>query len=346
MIKMSRRLIILIHVTFWTLYILLGVLVNVAIHHNLKVTNAFYLKDLSDPFTWVGYGRTILTCYISLWVFNTLFSRKQYLAAVLAIVILILFDITLRYVLEQVFMGPVFGLWQYPAGITLTEYVIDNVFYSTLGIFICFFLKIINDYFINERIRQEKNSMELQFLKSQVNPHFLFNSFNNLYGLSLTEPQKTPDAILKLAELTRYMIYESNEEKVLLSKEINYLRNLIELQKLRYEEKVCLEFTVQFEDEGQRIAPLLLISFVENAFKHGEVHDPDHPIEIILTLQGGLLYFYVTNKINKQNKDHTGGIGLKNVRRRLDLLYAGHYALTIQNDGNFYDSELELTLTL
>ena len=345
MITMNRRLVIFIHVTFWTLYILLGVLANVAAHHGLKVTYALYFKDLRDPFTWVGYGRTMLTCYISLWVFNTLFSRKQYLAGVLAIAVLVGFDICLRYLVEQAFIGPVFGLWQYPAGITKMEYLINNVFYSTLGIFICFFLKIINDYFINERIRQEKNSMELLFLKSQVNPHFLFNSFNNLYGLSLTEPQKTPDAILKLAELTRYMIYESNEEKVLLSKEISYLQNLIELQKLRYEERVCLEFTVQYEDKGQLIAPLLLISFVENAFKHGEVHDPGHPIEIVLTVQDNLLNFYVTNKISRQQKDPGGGIGLKNVRRRLDLLYSGNYSLTIKNDGNFYDSELELTLT-
>lgn len=82
----------------------------------------------------------------------------------------------------------------------------QTVFYSAMGIFMCFVLKIINDFFINEQINQERISMELQFLKSQVNPHFLFNSFNNLYGLSLSEPQKTPDAILKLAELTRYMI--------------------------------------------------------------------------------------------------------------------------------------------
>lgn len=344
MIRMSRKIVIFIHTSFWTLYILLGVLINVAVHHDLKITSTLYVKDLTDPFTWVGYGRTILTCYISLWVFNALFSRRQYIAAVLAIIVLVFFDIILRYLLEQVFMGPVFGLWQYHAGITKTEYLIDNVFYSTLGIFICFFLKIINDYFINERIREEKNSMELQFLKSQVNPHFLFNSFNNLYGLSLTEPQKTPDAILKLAELTRYMIYESNEEKVLLSKEIGYLRNLIELQKLRYEEMVCLEFTVKYQEEGKLIAPLLLISFVENAFKHGEVHDPSHPIVIELTLKNGALCFYVTNKINHRNKDHTGGIGLKNVRRRLDLLYPGHYRLLVQDDGNMYTTALEMTL--
>lgn len=238
MIIMSRKTVIIIHTIFWTFYILLGVLGNVAVHHELRVTTELYLMDLSDPFTWIGYGRTILTCYLSLWVFSYLFNRKQYLFSLFAIVLLALVDVGLRYLIEQLFIGPVFGFWQYQQGISANEYLVNNIFYSTLGIFICFFLKIINDYFINEEIKKEKTYMELQFLKFQVNPHFLFNSFNNLYGLSLTDPQKTPDAILKLAELTRYMIYESNEEKVPLAREIAYLKNLIELQKLRYGEGV------------------------------------------------------------------------------------------------------------
>jgi len=345
MINMSRKTVVIIHATFWTLYILLGVLVNVAVHNQLKVTPALYRKDMSDPFTWIGYGRTIVTCYLSLWVFNYLFNRKQYLASLIAIVVLILFDIGLRYIVEQSFIGPLFGLWQYQQGITANEYLVDNIFYSALGIFICFFLKIINDYFINEKIRQEKTYMELQFLKSQVNPHFLFNSFNNLYGLSLTEPHKTPDAILRLAELTRYMIYESNDEKVPLAKEITYLYNLIELQKLRYEEVVRMDLNIKFEDSGQLIAPLLLIAFVENAFKHGDVNDELHPVEIVLTIQTNHLYFYVFNKISHaKNKDLTGGIGLINVRRRLELLYPDKFTINIQNDGQFYTIELDLIL--
>jgi len=345
MIKMSRKTVVIIHTTFWTLYILLGVLVNVAVHNQLKVTTALYRKDLSDPFTWIGYGRTIFTCYLSLWVFNYLFNRKQYLVSLIAIVALILFDVGLRHIVEQSFIGPLFGLWQYQQGITANEYLVDNIFYSALGIFICFFLKIINDYFINEKIRQEKTYMELQFLKSQVNPHFLFNSFNNLYGLSLTEPHKTPDAILKLAELTRYMIYESNGEKVPLAKEITYLYNLIELQKLRYEEVVRLDLNIKFEDSGQLIAPLLLIPFVENAFKHGDVNDELHPVAIVLTIQTNHLYFYVFNKISyAKNKDLTGGIGLINVQRRLELLYPDKFTVNIQNDGQFYTSELDLIL--
>lgn len=342
---MNRKTVIIIHTAFWALYILLGVLVNVAVHNQLKVTTALYIKDLADPFTWIGYGRTIFTCYVSLWVFNYLFNRKKYLVSLVAIVLLVLFDVGLRYIIEQSFIGPVFGLWQYHRGITANEYLVDNIFFSALGIFICFFLKIINDYFINEKMKQEKTYMELQFLKSQVNPHFLFNSFNNLYGLSLTEPHKTPDAILKLAELTRYMIYESNGNKVFLAKEIAYLHNLIELQKLRYDEVVSIDLNIKFEDNGQMIAPLLLIAFVENAFKHGDVNDALHPVEVVLTVQTNHLYFYVFNKISRtKNKDLTGGIGLINVQRRLELLYPNKFTINIKNDGQFYTSELDLIL--
>jgi len=342
---MKRKLIIKIHIAFWTLFITLGILYNVAEHNNLKVTYELYIKDLSDPLTWIGYGRTILSCYISLWLFNFLFSRKLYFLGILSIVLLINFDIFLRYSIEQLFVGPLFNIWQFQQGVNIEQYYMDTVFYSAMGIFLCFVLKIINDFFINEQVTQEKISMELQFLKSQVNPHFLFNSFNNLYGLSLSDPQKTPDAILKLAELTRYMIYESNEVKVTLSKEIAYLNNLIALQRLRYEEDVYIDFDSVPQLDEYTIAPLLLISFVENAFKHGEVNESESPVIISLTIAKNILCFYVANKINHRNKDFSGGIGLKNVRRRLELLYPGKYDLQISNDGMSYHSTLKLTLS-
>jgi len=342
---MSHRLVVKIHIAFWILFILLGILFNVAEHHELKVTYALYLKDLKDPFTWIGYGRTIISCYASLWVFSYLFSRKLYVLGVLSVIVLIVLDMLFRYGIEQMFIGPVFDLWQFYRGITLKEYFIQNMLYSALGIFVCFVLKIVNDFFVGEQIRQERTSIELQFLKSQINPHFLFNSFNNLYGLSLTEPHKTPDAILKLAEFTRYMIYESNEAQVALQKEISYLKNLIELQKLRYEDGIFVDFSVVGCAKAHLIAPLLLISFVENAFKHGKVEEKDHPIKISLKLLDKELYFHVSNTIKRGNKDSSGGIGMKNVKRRLELLYPGAHHLNITNDGTYYCSELTLILT-
>ena len=341
---MKQKQVIKIHVAFWVVYILFGILYNVAEHHNLKVTYVFYLKDLKDPFTWIGYGRTIISCYICLWLFNYLFQRKLYFLSVISIIVLIVADILFRYTLEQQFIGPTFNLWQFRQDIKIGEYFMETLVYSAIGIFLCFVLKIINDFFVNEKIVQERTSMELQFLKSQVNPHFLFNSFNNLYGLALTEPNKTPDAILKLAELTRYMIYESNEPKVTLKKEIDYLRNLIELQKLRYEDAVYVNFYTDENLNEHIIAPLLLISFVENAFKHGEVNEEENPVTVSLTILNNKMDFHVSNKINHRNKDFSGGIGLQNVKRRLELLYPGNYTLHIRNDGVNYCSDLTLHL--
>lgn len=333
-----------IHITFWTLFILLGVLYNVAAHHNLNVTYSLYWQDLTDPFTAIGYARTILTCYLSLWLFDYLLVRKQYLLSVFAIVILIASDIFLRFVIEQLFIGPVFNLWQFYQQITIKEYIVGNVFFSAMGIFLCFMLKVINDYFHTEHIKQEKNQMELQFLRSQINPHFLFNSFNNLYALALTEPDKTPDVLLKLADLTRYMLYESNAEKVFLSKEIAHIKNLIQLQSLRYDENFHVELKISLDQKELVIAPLLLISFVENAFKHGKVDEPNDPVQISLTTLDNDLTFIIRNGINRLNKDTAGGIGIPNVRRRLELLYPDQFDLKIVNNGSHFCCTLLINL--
>ena len=341
---MNRMKILAIHVAFWIFFILFGVLYNVAAHHNLHVTYRLYWQDLTDPFTAIGYGRTILTCYLSLWLFEYLLARKQYFLSVFAIAVLIAFDIFLRFVIEQLFIGPVFNLWQFYQQITIKEYIVSNVFFSAMGIFLCFVLKVINDYVHNEDIRHEKNQMELQFLRSQINPHFLFNSFNNLYALALTEPEKTPDVLLKLADLTRYMLYESNAEQVLLSKEIAHIHNFVELQSLRYEENFHVELKLDLDQEELFIAPLILISFVENAFKHGTLDEPDDPVTISLVTVNNDMTFFVRNKISWLNKDSTGGIGIKNVRRRLELLYPNQFDLKIVNNDSHFCCTLLINL--
>ena len=186
--------------------------------------------------------------------------------------------------------------------------------------------------------------MELQFLKSQLNPHFLFNSLNNIYSLAYQKSDKTADAVLKLSELMRYMIYESNDSWVSLSKEIDYVKSFIELQKLRFKDGAAIEFTLNGEIDDQKIVPLILISFVENAFKHGVANDPKNPIKINIIANQKILHFSITNKKNNQNKDEMGGVGLNNVERRLQLLYPERYKLNIVNSATHYTSELMLDI--
>uniref|UniRef100_UPI003D7FB5BC sensor histidine kinase n=1 Tax=Pedobacter sp. TaxID=1411316 RepID=UPI003D7FB5BC len=209
-------------------------------------------------------------------------------------------------------------------------------------------IKFAVDWFGNERVQRqlesEKKDMELQFLKSQLNPHFLFNSLNNIYSLAYQKSDKTADAVLKLSEIMRYMIYESNDSWVSLSKELDYVKSFIELQKLRFKDGAAVELQVSGEIDDQPIIPLILIAFVENAFKHGVANDPTDPIRINLIANQKILHFSITNKKNNFNKDEVGGVGLNNVERRLQLLYPERYRLNIVNTATHYTSELMLDI--
>ncbi len=197
---------------------------------------------------------------------------------------------------------------------------------------------------IKTKLENEKLTSELAFLKSQINPHFLFNSLNNIYSLAYQKSDKTPEAVMKLSEIMRYMLYESNEATVKLDDEIRYLQNYIELQKLRFKDKAYIKFEIDGETNDKRITPLILISFVENAFKHGIATDKDNPIKIVLNVSSNKLFFQVVNRKSVQNKDETGGIGLLNVKRRLDLLYDGEFRLHIDDHESIYNCELYLDL--
>ncbi len=193
-------------------------------------------------------------------------------------------------------------------------------------------------------LENEKLNAELAFLKSQINPHFLFNSLNNIYSLAYQKSEKTPEAILKLSEIMRYMLYESNEETVRLEDEINYLQNYIELQKLRFKENIFVDLRVDIDDRNHRIMPLLLISFLENAFKHGVSTDASKPIRITIEVQEGRLHFKAENAKNYVNKDQTKGVGLTNLKRRLQLGYPNRYTINIIETENYYSGELFLYL--
>jgi two-component system LytT family sensor kinase len=228
-------------------------------------------------------------------------------------------------------------------------------YYFFFQLFLCgFFLvsscliKFAADWFSNERIQRnlesERREMELQFLKSQLNPHFLFNSLNNIYSLAYQKSDKTADAIMKLSEIMRYMIYESNTPTVALSKEVDYLTSYIELQKIRFKDGAYIELTLNGEIDNQKIVPLMLISFVENAFKHGVVNDPAEPVKINIIANQKILHFSVINKKNQQNKDAQGGVGLTNVERRLQLVYPDRYKLNVVNSATHYTCELMIDI--
>jgi hypothetical protein len=223
-----------------------------------------------------------------------------------------------------------------------------TLFTSLFFLFLSAVLKFTIDWFLNERIQRDLENQrltaELAFLKSQINPHFLFNSLNTIYSLAYQRSETTPEAVLKLSEIMRYMLYECNDNKVDLVKEIQYLQNYIDLQKIRFGSKAFIDFKVEGNVENQQIVPLMLIAFIENGFKHGVANNPMTPIRLLIDVDEAHLHFYMQNKKHSNNRDPSGGIGLNNVKRRLDLLYPGKYNLDIKDEPGTYTVELSLVL--
>lgn len=228
-------------------------------------------------------------------------------------------------------------------------YYFINVWYNIVIIFMAFGYVMLIQWFLQERIRRrlesEKLTAELSFLKMQINPHFLFNTLNNIYSLSLKKSENTPDSILKLSDMMRYMLYEKEDAEyhVPLNKEIKYLENFIALQKLRYSGEMHMTFEIKVDTDNQKICPLILVPFVENAFKHGVLNDASNPLSIQLTAADNKIIFAISNKINNNNKDLNGGIGLVNVKKRLELLYPGKHQLETTITETHYNAYLTLT---
>ncbi len=332
------------HLLFWGLFVVVIVLYKVLGASHGHLTPGACLAGFGQLDPWMTAGRAMVTIYLSLWVFTRYVFPRQPALVLGQILLLGLFDAGLRYFLDWQLLPLLTGhVPPTPDHDRLGE-LQQQLLVSWLFVMLAFVLKQLRDHRRNEELLHEKNAMELAYLKAQLNPHFLFNSMNNLYGLALTEPESTPDAILRLAELMRYMLYESNADRVSLTQEVNYLNSYIALEKLRYEGAVHVEFTTEGDLAGLQIAPLLLICFVENAFKHGTVSNAAQPVQLHLTAHAGHVRFTARNQIVPKNKDLAGGVGLPSVRRRLALLYPQHHQLTVTSDHGRYCCALELTL--
>ncbi|MBC7748428.1 MAG: sensor histidine kinase [Methylotenera sp.] len=191
------------------------------------------------------------------------------------------------------------------------------------------------------QIEAEQTSSELARLKAQINPHFLFNTLNGIYGLALTKSDKTAEYLLKLSSIMRYTLSETSSEKVPLENEINYLHNYIALQKIRLTETTRIDFTVTGNIDAQQIPPLLFINFIENAFKYGVSNEVETEIKIHLIIEENKITLCVKNaKINQNHVSSSNEIGLMNIKRRLDLIFENNYKLEIENTEKTFEVNL------
>ncbi len=242
---------------------------------------------------------------------------------------------------------PEFGLWH-----LLNTHLLLYIFISSIFIAFYYFIDIYDRQKEIQRLegfKSQKIELESRFLKSQVNPHFLFNTLNNIYALSLKKSERTPIIIERLESLLHYMLYECKEDLVELNDEFTFTNSYISLEKLRHKEEQCtITTSIKGNTEGHKIAPLLLINFLENAFKHGtKTSFGQSWINMEIEVQKKELHFKLQNSkpeapVLQAFSEYQGGIGLKNVRRRLEILYPRRHKLTINNAPDYFEIDLIL----
>jgi two-component system LytT family sensor kinase len=330
------------HLLFWTVVLLLLTAFEMLVdHHGLLFTLSNQL------ITVVIYS---LVVYFNLfYLFPNYLAKKKFLSYALLLILLVIIATPIKAMLFYLKFADM------PAAQAGVIGELNYSFIPTLFIAGASTLfKITTDWVRHLRERQELQTQtmqsELRFLKSQINPHFLFNTLNNLYALTMKKSDKAPEIVIKLSEMMRYMLYECNEKRVPLRKEVNYLRNYLDLERLRQGKNVEITFEVNGQIGNQQIAPLLFIPFLENSFKHGLNNQiTTGYVNISLQINDQDIQMYIENsKAPTVPKPDTGrksgGIGLVNVRRRLNILYPNKYELQINDSPNSYGVLLEVNL--
>lgn len=195
-----------------------------------------------------------------------------------------------------------------------------------------------------QEIEAEKNKAELALYKAQINPHFLFNTLNALYGLVLTKSDKTESAFIQFSNILKYMYAQTTSDTIPICNEIDYIRQYVDLQSLRLNKHTHIDFHTETDDEQAQIPPMILITFVENAFKYGASSDIDCTIYIKIAVKNGTLLFETENTVMKEKKESTPAIGIENCRKRLELLYPDRFSLTTGQENNQFKTKLTIQL--
>ena len=338
---------LLLHLFFWAFLIALPILLG-------PNTNSNNPEEIRRSYFWIFYMTSFTVINIPFFYLNTevllpkLLRAKGVIIYLLTLIGAIVFMLWVheelfRWVYAHFFPGNHTGGGARRGG--LMRMIFQLLFYAAIGTS----YRLISDRMKeDEQVKEQENERlksELSFLRSQISPHFMFNVLNSVVSLSRRKPEMVEPVVVKLSELMRYMIYETNDSIVPILKELTYLESYIDLQKIRFGDDIRIDFTHEIGPKSSSIEPMLLIPFVENAFKHGVGFIENPTIEIELTDTAKELNFHVANKkgaVINEKKDESSGIGLANVKRRLELLYPTNHELTVKES----DSNFEITLTI
>jgi len=328
-----------LHVVIWATLLLLPYLVS-------NAANEYRIGVIPGPFfTGTVLINAIIFYANAYYMYPKLCNRRFWFLYIVTGVLLLLGSIWLKFHALAVWFPAMMregAVYRYIAAPSVIVFIISIIY-----------RRIIDDVRF-EREQKEKQSAqlltELKFLRSQISPHFMFNVLTNLVSLARKKSDRLEQSLIRLSDLMRYMLYDAREKKVELRKEIEYLDSYIELQKLRFENEVSIRSAIDLNDADGRYAiePMLLIPFVENAFKHGIGYSTHPYIYIKLLVNRESLIFEVLNNFDPEDntsKDESSGIGLANVRTRLNMLYKNNYSLVINNSDNLFHIILTLKLT-
>ncbi|MGX5819062.1 sensor histidine kinase [Chitinophaga lutea] len=322
------------HVLFWCAFFVVWITLRIDDYPDLRPTIlAGLLKVLSLA------GAVYFTSYV---LIPRFLYQKRYVAFFAAFTLLVGVTGWIVIKLLNLILRPYAGNIAHWPNATWNEQLYD--------VYIPLFFMVgaaasIKFYLDRQRALHANTEQELQYLRSQINPHALFNSLNAIYFLISKDNREARETLMKFSDLLRYQLYECNGEKTEIEKEVNYLRNYVTIQQLRHGDQYRISFESGPAVRDAAIAPLLLIPFVENAFKHVSSSRQPNEIDIRLEKEGDRLSLHVYNTCDEHLAPSTGGIGLANVKRRLELLYPGRYDLEIRNGGPTYRVTLNLDVS-
>lgn len=344
-VEMKKSNIILIHILYW-FYIINQLLfpAYVGFPGESEMVGGEYFKDVV-----ISLFLNVFSFYAVYFAFPRFSAVRNIFLIVGIAVLMILAIIAVRVPLNWYFWK-IFGnlppeklkfewLWVWNE---LRMVVITGIY----AILIRFMINMFEAQKLRDELINQRQAGELALLRSQVNPHFLFNTLNNIYSLVYNKSDDAAEAVMKFSSIMRYVLYEAPEQKVLLNKEIEYLQNYIELQKLRYRQPGIVKFETKGVTDGITIAPMLLIPFIENAFKHGS-KDKEPAVLIHLVTDEKKIKFDVVNYLGKKQKhavNQISGIELSNIKRRLELIYPGKHELNMSEVNGQYTVKLVVDL--
>ena len=332
----------LYHFLFWLLYYALSLILYLSIH--VEISLLFFTEIFCQVMINVVFS------YFNLYVLipHLVFKRKY--AAYAVAFLLTVVACSVCVVGMPMPLDYLFGQPPQKTPVWSIKYIAIDAVLAVYTLGLTTGIKFVKDSLLDQQLKKEREQhyleTELKFLKSQIQPHFFFNTLNNIYSLTLKQSAQAPEVILKLSDLMSYMLYDSTAPLVPLSKEIAYLRNYVDIEQLRFGSRLSVSFTTEGPIDAAEISPMILILFLENSFKHGVKNNISRiHLAIELRVKDGVLHFHVENPVSEEDPpgEHNG-IGLKNVRRRLDLLYGKEYSLDIRENNRLFIVDLKMPL--